>query len=236
MIMKRCRILFILCYLFVFLSAPVFGVSQFLELSAGTNGGTGFEKPFFAFSLSHNIFIKKADFFGGFQYTLGQIDVTGRVRIWLVQKESAAFGFGLLQHSGWFLGDGREHDFFGSVYGSIGSISRCNFSFDASYTYKYSVIPAIRSSVKFLSDNGLALSLRLQREFASRLLFYGGMSSYEIYRFPLFLMPTYFLGLLYSHPAGLTARSQINVRYSDQFTLTAYINYVCLTAGVGCKF
>ncbi|HOS30158.1 MAG TPA: hypothetical protein PLR39_05065, partial [Treponemataceae bacterium] len=82
----------------------------------------------------------------------------------------------------------------------------------------------------------LALSLRLQREFASRLLFYGGMSSYEIYRFPLFLMPTYFLGLLYSHPAGLTARSQISVRYSDQLTLTAYVNYISISAGVGCKF
>ena len=69
MIMKRCRILFILCYLFVFLSAPVFGVSQFLELSAGTNGGTGFENPFFSLSIAHSVFFDNADILGGFHYT-----------------------------------------------------------------------------------------------------------------------------------------------------------------------
>lgn len=234
--MIGCKTLLILCYLCMAISIPVFGVSQFLELSAGTNGGTGFAKPFYSLSISHSVFFDNADILGGFHYTLGQIDLTGQIRLWLIKKEAAALGFGFLQHSGWFLGDGREHDFFGSVHGSFGSPARFNFSFEASYMYKYSVIKTIRSYVPFLSDKGAAFSLKLQKEFDSRLLLYGGVSSYEMFRYPLFLMPTYFTGLLYSHPSGLTARSQINVRYSDQLTLTAYINYICISAGVGCKF
>lgn len=230
------KLVLLLCFFILCCVFPVFGVSQYLELGAGTNGGTGFYKPFFAFSLGHGISFNKIDFFGGAHYTLGQIDLTARARIWIVQKESIALGFGILQHTGWFLGSGREHDFFGSVYASFGKPERFNFSFDASYAYKYSVIPSIRTSVPFLSDKGIAFSLQLQKEFASAFLLYGGVSSYELYRFPLFLMPAYFAGLLYTHPSGLTARSQVNVRYSDQFTLTAYINYICITAGIGCRF
>ncbi len=227
---------FIIFVIILCLAFPSYGMTQFLELTGGTNGGTGFDKPFFSFSLMHSMFFNKVDFISGFHYTLGQIDITARARVWLLKKEAAALGFGFLQHSGWFLSSGREYDFYGSVYGSFGSLSRFNFLFDASYTYKYSIIPSIRYSVPYISDKGIAFSIKLQKEFDSKFLVYGGVSSYEFFRYPLFLMPTYCAGFLYSHPSGLTARANIDVRYSDQFTLTAYINYVCLSAGVGCKF
>lgn len=234
--MPAYKTVLLVCSIFLCISAPAFGVTHFLEVSAGTNGGTSFDKPFFSFSLIHSIFFDKADIFGGFHYTLGQIDLTAQARLWLIKEESIALGFGFLQHSGWFLGCGREHDFFGSLHTSFGSLARLNFSFDASYMYKYSVIPSIRSYVNNLVDKGLAFSLKFQKEFKSSFLTYAGVSSYELFRYPLFLMPTYFFGFLYTHPSGLTAKTQVNIRYSDQFTLTSYINYINISAGVGCRF
>ena len=187
-------------------------------------------------SLQNTVFTKHAQLFTGFHYTLRQIDLTAQALWWLVHTETLSLGFGALHHSGWFLGYGREYDFLASIYGSFGSIERFNLWFDASYSRKFSVVPSIQSNVRYLQDRGIAFTIKMQKEIAHDFLIYAGVSSYENYRYPLFLLPTYFSGVLYSHPCGFSARMQIDVRYSDQLTLTAYVNHVCVKAGLGWMF
>lgn len=220
----------------LFFMLPLSATSDFIELSVGTSGGTGFEKSFVSLALQNTVYTKHAQLFTGFHYTLGQIDLTTQARWWFVNTESLSLGIGAQYHSGWFLDYGKEHDVFASICGSFGSVKRFNLLLDASYVTKFSVVPSIRPNVRYLQDNGIAFIIKMQKEFVQQFLTYAGVSSYEAYRYPLFLTPIYFVGVLYSHPAGLTLRTQLDVRYSDQFTITSYITHVCIRAVLGWRF
>lgn len=151
--------------------------------------------------------------------------------------ENGYFDIGLLflYHFNCFYDLAFEHDLFYGLAFRVGSASTMGYEIDISLMQKYTSIHSISASVPFLLNNGLALKIKLNRLILQKLLASFSIASYDEFYYPLFLFPIYTLELEYKLNDAWKLAGQLAVSYTDQFTLTSYMNIIAFKMALSYK-
>jgi hypothetical protein len=209
-------------------SAPWFSSEMFekhsIEVNVNVNNGTGVELYRTAGSAVYHYEGSSVSGTAGVQFSKWTTDITAQGVWYPLKFRKVKFGFGALYHFGRFRNIEYEQDFFLGAYCAFQPNEHFYINTDVSGTIKITGIPSLPREFSRLRDNGLALSVGIGTVFARRFRVEVSIASYELFRYHLFLHPTFATSLEYVFENGFYTGVTMGVRYSDIFTLTSHVD------------
>jgi hypothetical protein len=214
---------------------PWFSSDIFERHSIGThiniNNGTGVELYRVAGDVMYRFEGDRLSGTAGVQCSTWTTDIVTNGVWYPLKFRKFKIGFGALYHFGRFRNVEYEHDFFLGTYLAFQPFEHFYINTDISGSIKITYIPSLPREFNTLRDNGLALSVHIGTVFAKRFRVEAVIASYEMFRYHLFLNPTFSLSTAYVFKNGFFAGLTMGVRYSDIFTLTSHVdNYFGLVS------
>ncbi len=197
-------------------------------------------EPFNAFaSLMYELDLKLRDHsiktVFGIHFIKGAANLLVFPRWYFFESKNFDAGLLFLYHFNYFYDLAFEHDLFYGFAFRAGSAGTLEYEMDISLMQKYTSIHSIAASVPFLLNNGLALKIKLNRQISPKLFASFSVASYDEFYYPLFLFPVYALELEYKLSDAWKLAGQLAISYTDQFTLTSYMNIVAFKMALSYK-
>jgi len=195
-----------------------------LQVQANVNNGKGVELYRMAAGAVYKYADKYISGTVGLQYSIWTTDFVASGVWYPLRFKKVKIGIGALYHFGRFSNIEYEHDFFLGTYLAYQPFEHFYVNADVSGTIKMSHIASLPREINMLRDNGVALSIQIGTVFAKQLRIEAVVSSYEMFRYHLFINPTFSLNTAYVFKNGFYIEVAMGVRYSDIFTLTSHVD------------
>ncbi len=237
-ILKKCPKFSFLCVFFAILflfSVDALSFSdiprpeQSVGFSVSRSTERGIEGQTTFFSSEYGAIWNTAEAAGGFEFSKDTADFSTlfsyfpeRWRFDLDHPWDIQLGFGFLQHCQWQFDLAFEFDLYFNTEFRI--ISERGFLFAGQWAagIKITDLYAISGWRGILTDESLAMTIRIEKNWQSGWSAYLRAGTHDFYRYPLFPHPTYIFGtgkkILEGFFSGFRFGGEVQFRMNDQFT------------------
>lgn len=210
---------------------------QFVEAGSGYVTAKNIEREFNPFNISYCVKSKPADDFQkiwtydalfGMQFSKDVFDftVSGSYFLpytsWQFENSRLDLGGNLLYHFQRYYDLYTEHDFYFESVFRFAAGNKLVFLSNLGSGFKAADIDALKCGP--LWDFSFSSSVFLNYFFNNGAEAYGGISSHELYRFPLFYTPVNYLGFAWNFKNGIRLSTDIGIRFRDWFIVAPYID------------
>lgn len=223
--------------IFLFLSFHAFAFdfskrNVFVQLDLNYFAERGIERDITAFSFEAGVIENKFKFLAGTHFYEDVFDFTTcfeyypNLTFWKRDFGDIFLGFGFTYHFQNYFHYMAENDFILDTSFNIKTKNNFIFSQGCGFAVKDSQVYAIKNNVPHLWDYYLTPFISFRKIWQNGMEASLGCFSHEMYRYPLFISPSYTFGIGYNFDSGLRLFSEATARISDGFTTAPYLDRV----------
>lgn len=190
----------------------------FTAIAANTN--SGFEPYIFSFQLGYNIETTSASGTGAWHFAHNNIQSANEGIWWPLRFKCVRLGLGGTISLNFDIQYAFEFNALPGIYVEYFPFKRFLLSYHVNYLFKGRRIFAISDYEPFLINHSAAMGIRFHLFPGNGFSLYAGADSTELFRYSIFVAPTFTTGIMYSYER-FSFLFELNARYIDFFTLSS---------------
>ncbi len=198
------------------------GIQHTLRLGLGVNSGQGFEPYKTMIQPEFTIESEKLSFFGGSQIANKMLNFTVQGVWWPWHSQKVRFGAGGLFNYNLFFETSQTNNIMPGLFLEVRPATFFGLKMDVDCLFKFRDIFAIDEYKKWLYSWCGGLNLELDLYLPGEFMVYSKISSYEMYRYMMFMAPSFTFGISETKTKPFSFTLEASVRYTDFFTSSNY--------------
>ena len=208
--------------------------------AASFNIKKGLEPNIFYFDILGQYFSRFAKITVGMQFTSANTDILLKAMFTPLNTLHHTIGLGSTYHFSHLYNVGSIHDLLASFEYTLTIPHTFIFFAQTGYMHQWITIPVLRGRTIVIGQPSLTMALHFTGIIKKEWYLGGGLSSYEIFRYPIFANPSLGVDLYYRSegqhfPKGFYLGLEGIVRYSDLFTFSGYPENFIIKSVIGIK-
>ena len=209
-----------------------------ISTAASFNIKKGLESNIFYFDVVFRYFCRFVELTTGLQFTSANTDTVCKVMYTPLNTIRHKIGIGTSYHFSGLYNTGSVHDLLASFEYTFTLPKTFIFFVQTGYMHQWIRIPVPHSRAIVISQPSLTMALHFTGIIKQEWFIGGGISTYELFRYPVFANTSLSLDFYYRSkgrylPKGFYVGVEGIVRYSDLFTFSGYIGNVVFKSVVG---
>ena len=174
------------------------------------------------------------------QFTSANTDILLKAMFTPLNTLHHTIGLGSTYHFSHLYNVGSIHDLLASFEYTLTIPHTFIFFAQTGYMHQWITIPVLRGRTIVIGQPSLTMALHFTGIIKKEWYLGGGLSSYEIFRYPIFANPSLGVDLYYRSegqhfPKGFYLGLEGIVRYSDLFTFSGYPENFIIKSVIGIK-
>lgn len=211
-----------------------------ISTAASFNIKKGLEPNIFYFDLLGRYVCRFAEATAGIQITSANTDVLLKGLYTPLYNRRHKIGIGTTYHFSYLYKIGSIHDLLASFEYTRTIPHTFIFFMQLGYMHQWIAVPVPQSRTIVISQPSLTMALHFTGIIKKEWYLGGGISSYELFRYPIFANPSISVDLYYRPertrlPKEMYIGLEGIVRYSDLFTFSGYPKNVIIKSVIGMK-
>ena len=211
-----------------------------ISAASSFNIQKGLEPNIFYFDILGQYFSRFAKITGGMQFTSANTDVLLKTMFTPLNTLRHTIGLGPTYHFSHLYNIGFIHDILASFEYTLVIPHTFIFFTQTGYMHQWIIIPVPRSRTIVIDQPSITMAFHFTGIIKKEWYIGGGISSYEIFRYPVFANPSLGVDLYYRSdgqhfPKGFYLGLEGILRYSDLFTFSGYPENFIIKSVIGMK-
>ena len=208
--------------------------------AASFNIKKGLEPNIFYFDILGQYLCRFAKITVGMQFTSANTDILLKAMFTPLNTLHHTIGLGSTYHFSHLYNVGSIHDLLASFEYALTIPHTFIFFAQTGYMHQWITIPVLRGRTIVIGQPSLTMALHFTGIIKKEWYLGGGLSSYELFRYPIFANPSLGVDLYYRSegqhfPKGFYLGFEGIVRYSDLFTFSGYPENFIIKSVIGIK-
>ena len=198
----------------------------------------GFDPNIFYFDIVGKYCSRFAEAVAGLQITSANTDVLAKAMYIPINNQRHKIGLSTTYHFSFLYNTGFIHDLLASFEYTRIIPDAFIFFMQMGYMHQWIRVPIPHRRAIVISQPSMTLALHVTGIIHREWFLGGGLSSYEIFRYPVFANPSISIDLYYRSqghyfPKGLYLGLEGILRYSDLFTFSGYVANAVIKSVIG---
>lgn len=198
----------------------------------------GLEPNIFYFDIVGKYFSRFAEAVAGIQITSANTDLVAKVMYIPLNNPRHKIGLSTTYHLSSLYNIGFIHDFLASFEYTRIIPDSFIFFMQMGYMHQWGRVPVPHRRTIVIGQPSMTLALHFTGIIKREWFLGGGLSSYEIFRYPVFANPSISIDLYYRSqglhlPKGFYLGLEGILRYSDLFTFSGYVANAVIKSVIG---
>ena len=198
----------------------------------------GLESNIFYFDVLFRYFYRVVELTTGLQFTSANTDTVCKVMYIPLNTVRHKIGVSTSYHFSRLYNIGSIHDLLASFEYTLTLPNAFIFFAQTGYMHQWIRVPVPYSRAIVISQPSMTMAFHFTGIIKQEWFIGGGLSSYELFRYPVFANPSLSLDFYYRSkgrylPKGLYLGLEGIVRYSDLFTISGYVKNLVFKSVVG---
>ena len=212
-----------------------------ISAASSFNIKKGIEPNIFYFDILGQYFSRFAKISVGMQFTSANTDVLLKAMFTPLNTLHHTIGLGSAYHFSHLYNVGSIHDLLASFEYTLVRPHTFIFFAQMGYMHQWIIIPVPRSRTIVIDQPSITMAFHFTGIIKKEWYIGGGISSYEIFRYPVFANPSLGVDLYYRSdgqhfPKGFYLGLEGILRYSDLFTFSGYPENFIIKSVIGMNY
>ena len=209
-----------------------------ISMAGSFNIKKGLEPNIFYFDIMGQYFSRFVEATVGMQFTSANIDALFKAMYTPLNILRHKIGLGTTYHFSYLHNVGSIHDLLASVEYAWTIPNTFIFFVQTGYLHQWIRVPVPHRRALMISQPSMTMAFHFTGIIKKEWYLGGGLSSYEIFRYPVFANPSFSIDLYYrsqgAHlPKGFYLGLEGILRYSDLFTFSGYPENFVIKSVIG---